>query len=98
MKRSRQLVLALRECVTSFTATTLLEDERHHTLSACVQLHPLDGPPAVVCINPGQGFKALTEDQQLKHHRIIIEVRNAKNHNKNPVAEMVVQEIENELP
>ena len=27
IKRSRQLILVLRECVTSFTATTLLEDE-----------------------------------------------------------------------
>ena len=32
IKRSRQLILVFRECVTSFTATTLLEDERHNTL------------------------------------------------------------------
>ena len=89
IKPSRQLVLVLRECVTSFTVTTLLEDERHHALGdaiirLCTQLSPVDGPPA---------FKALTEDQQLKHHRITIEVGNAKN----PVLERVVQEIENEF-
>ena len=98
IKPSRQLVLVLRECVTSFTATTLLEDERHHTLRdaiirLCAQLSPLDGPPAVVRTDLASGFKAQAEDQQLKHHRITIEVGNAKN----PVLERVVQEIENEF-
>ena len=98
IKPSRQLVLVLRECVTSFTATTLLEDERHHALRdaiirLCPQLSPLDGPPAVVRTDLASGFKAQAEDQQLKHHRITIEVGNAKN----PVLERVVQEIKNEF-
>ena len=67
IKRSRQLILVLRECVISFTATALLEDERHHTLRdaiirLCIQMCPLDGPPAVVRTDPAPGFKALTED------------------------------------
>ncbi|KAL9978907.1 hypothetical protein ACROYT_G016491 [Oculina patagonica] len=102
IKRSRQLILVLRECVTSFTATTLLEDERHNTLRdalirLCVQMRPLDGPSAVIHTDPASGFKALTEDLLLKHHRITIEIGNAKNRNKNPVAERAVQEVENEL-
>jgi hypothetical protein len=32
MKRERQLVLVVRECVTSFTFTKLLESERRHDL------------------------------------------------------------------
>ena len=77
IKRSRQLVLVLRECVTSVTAATLLEDERHNTLRdalirLCVQLRPLDGPTAVVRTNPAPGFKALRDDQLLKHHRITL--------------------------
>ena len=32
LKRSRQLILVLRECVTSYTSTVVLEDERHQTL------------------------------------------------------------------
>ena len=102
IKRSRQLILVLRECVTSFTATTLIEDERHTTLRdaiirLCVQMRPLDGPPAVVRTDPAPGFKALTDDQLLKHHRITIDLGHAKNQNKNPVAERAVQELENEL-
>ena len=102
IKRSRQLILVLRQCVTSFTPTTLLEDERHHTLRdaiirLCIQMRPLDGPPAVVRTDPAPGFKALTEDQQLKHHRITLDLGHPKNRNKNPVAERAVQEFENEL-
>ena len=102
IKRSRQLVLVLREYVTSFTATTLLEDEQHNTLRdalirLCVQMRPLDGPSAVKRTDPASGFKALTEDLLLKHHRITIEIGNAKNRNKNPVAERAIQEVENEL-
>ena len=88
--------------MTSFTATTLIEDERHTTLRdaiirLCVQMHPLDGPPAIVRTDPAPGFKALTGDQLLKHHRITIDLGHAKNQNKNPVAERAVQELENEL-
>ena len=102
IKRSRQLVLVLRECVTSFTATTLIEDELHTTLRdaiirLCVQMRLLDGPPAVVRTDPAPGFKALTDDQLLKHHRITIHLGHANNQNKNPVAERAVQELENEL-
>ena len=102
IKRLRQLILVLRECVTSFTATTLIEDERHHTLRdaiirLCVPIRPLDGPPAIIRTDPAPGFKALTDDQQLKHHRITIDLGHGKNQNKNPVAERAVQELENEL-
>ena len=60
-------------------------------------MRPLDGPSAVIRTDPASGFKALTEDLLLKHHRITIEVGSAKNRNKNPVAEREVQEVENEL-
>ena len=58
---------------------------------------PLDRPPAVVRTDPAPGFKVLTEDQQLKHHRITLDLGHPKNRNKNPVAERAVQEFENEL-
>lgn len=53
MKRARQLVLVVRECVTSFTVAMLVEDECHQTLRnglirLCVELRPLDGPFAVI--------------------------------------------------
>ena len=100
IKRSRQLILVLRECVASFT--TLMEDERYHTLRdaiirLCVEMRPLDGPPAIVCTEPAPVFKALTDDRLPKHHRIAIDLGHAKNQNKNLLAERAVQELENEL-
>lgn len=56
-KRSRLLILVLRESVTSYTATMVIEDERYHTLHdalvrLCIQLRPLDGPPAIIRTDP----------------------------------------------
>ena len=81
----------------------VIEDERHHTLCdalvrLCIQLRPLDGPPAVIRTDPAPGFKSLVNDQLLQHHRIVLELGNPKNPNRNPVAERAVQELEIELP
>lgn len=102
VKRNRQLILVIRECVTSFTTTTLLEDERHNTLRnalirLCIELRPLNGPPAVIRTDPAPGFKALTNDELLRSYRLSIETGRIKNTNKNPVAERAVQELECEL-
>ena len=80
----------------------MIEDDRHRTLHdaiirLCVQMRPLDGLPVFVRTDLAPGFKVLTDDQQLKHHRITIDLGHAKNQNKNPVAEKAVQELENEL-
>ena len=102
IKRSRQLIFVLRETVTSYTSSVSLEDERHQTLrdanlKLCLELRPMDGAPAVIRTDPAPGFKALVNDPLLKKHRIIIELGQAKNPNKNPVAERAVQELETEL-
>ena len=102
IKRSRQLIFVLRETVTSYTSSVSLEDERHQTLrdaivKRCLELRPMDGPPAVIRTDPAPGFKALVNDPLLKKHRITIELGQAKNPNKNPVAERAVQELEVEL-
>ncbi|KAK3748513.1 hypothetical protein QZH41_008577, partial [Actinostola sp. cb2023] len=102
IKRARQLILVLRECATSYTKTLLLSDECKDTLRdalirLCVEMRPLDGPPAVIRTDPAPGFKALTEDKFLHQQRITLEIGRVKNPNKNPVAEKAIQELENEL-
>ena len=102
LKRAKQLVFVLRECVSSYTATCLIPDERRDTLRdalirLCVELHPLDGPPAVVRTDPAPGFTSLQHDQQLAGLGISIEVGHPKNVNKNPVAEKAIRELEDEL-
>lgn len=102
IKRERQLIFVVRECVTSFTATMLVTDERAQTLrdgilQLCAELHPLDGPFAVIRTDPAPGFVALCNDELLNRHRISIEVGRVKNKNKNPVAEKAIRELESEI-
>ncbi|XP_014678553.1 PREDICTED: uncharacterized protein LOC106818350 [Priapulus caudatus] len=102
LRRERQLVLVVREEVTSFTAACLIDSERHETLRdalilLCIGLRPMDGPVAVVRTDPAPGFAALIDDGLLKRHRVCIEIGRVKNVNKNPVAERAVQELEDEL-
>ena len=102
IKHSRQLIFVLRETVTSYTSSLFLENECHQTLRdaivrLCLEMHPMDGPPAVLRTDPAPGFKALFNDPLLKQHRITIELGHAKNPNKNPIAKRAFQELETEL-
>lgn len=52
MRRERRIILVLRECVTSYTFTKLLESERTQELHDAIirllaEVHPLDGPFAI---------------------------------------------------
>ena len=102
LKQNRQLILLLRECVTSYTTTCLLNSEDHASLrdgliSLAVELRPLDGPHAVIRVDPAPGFSKLKNDKLLYSNRIALDIGRVKNKNKNPVAEKAIQELENEL-
>ncbi len=102
LKRNLQLIFVLRECVTSYTATCLIQDERSETLRSALlrttlELRPLDGPPAVVKTDSAPGFASLVTDKLLTQHGLSIEIGRAKNINKNPIAERAVQELEAEI-
>jgi len=66
-------------------------------MSLCMDLHPLDGPLAVVRTDAAPGFVALVDDSLLKQHHICIEIWRVKNINKNPVAEKPIQGLEAEI-
>ena len=102
MKRARQLILVVRECSTSYTSAIHIPDERAASLRdgllmLCTPLRLLDGPPAIVRCDPAPGFQALANDPQLSATRLQIEIGEAKNPNKNPVAERAIQELREEL-
>ena len=99
IKRHCQSILVLRECTTSFTVSFLIPDERHDTLRDAltwliIDLHPLDGPRAIVRVDPAPGFASMSSNDSLKHLKVAIEVGRVKNNNKNPVAEKAVRELE----
>ena len=102
IKRERQLIFVLREEVTAFTKTCIVENERADSLRdalvcLCLDFRPLDGPLAVIRTDPAPGFVALLNDQVLSKHRLSIELGDAKNSNKNPIAERAIREVREEL-
>ena len=102
LKRDHQLILPLRKTVTSYIAACIVSYEKQTTLreaSACLatKLHPLDGPPAVIRVDPAPGFMALRNDETFKSLRLSLEIGRVKNPNKNPVVEKAILELEEEL-
>ena len=102
IKHYRQLILVLRECTTSFTASCLVHDEKHDTLrdaltQLIVGLHPLDGPRAIIRVDPSPGFQSMANNDSLNHLNVTIDVGRVKNKNKNRVPEKAVRELEEEL-
>ena len=102
IKRQRQAILLLRECSTSYTNTCIIPDEKYDTLRDAltrliVELHPIDGPRAVVRVDPAPSFVSLSNNDGLKHLNVWLDVGRTKNKNKNPVAEKAIQELEEEL-
>ena len=79
-----------------------MENEQYITLRdnlirLCIELRPLDGPPAVIRTDPAPSLARLVHDELLKHHRLCIEIGRIKNPNKNPNVEKAVRECEDEL-
>ncbi len=102
IKRCRQLIFVLRECSTSYTRSLLIPNEQANSIrtalvSLCLDIRPMEGPMAVVRVDPGPGFIALQNDTTLSSINVQLEIGRAKNENKNPVAEKAVRELEDEI-
>lgn len=98
MRRYRQFVLVMRETVSSYTLTCLVENERHETLRdaivmLCAGVKPHGSGGATIRVDPGPGLVALKDDSCFKAHGIVLDIGRAKNPNKNPVAEKAIQEL-----
>ena len=102
IKDNGQLILFIRESISSITAATIIPDEKATSLRDGIiitisGLRSSMSPPAVVRSDPASGFRQLVNDQSLCAMNLRIELGDAKNPNKNPVAESAVQEIRAEL-
>ena len=102
INRYRQLILVLRECTRSFSASCLVHDEKHDTLrdaltQLIVGLQPLDSPRAIIRVDPSPGFQPMVNNDSLNHLNVTIDVGRVKNKNKSPVAEKAVRELDEEL-
>ena len=102
VKRYRQLILVLRETVSSYTLTSLIESEKREHLRdglliLSVGLRSLCDHGVTIRVDPAPGFSALHNDKDLLSHGIKLELGHAKNPNKNPAAERAVEELGLEL-
>ena len=101
-RRQRQLILELRETVSSYTLTTLIQSEKHKDLRnalivLCSQLRSLHDGGATIRVEPAPGFCALASDPILLSHGITLEIGRVKNPHENPVAERDIEELGLEL-
>lgn len=102
LRRYRQFILILRETVTSYTVTCLIENERHETLRdallvLCADIRTHGDSGSLIRVDPAPGLVKLTNDALLSRHGIKLEIGTIKNVNKNPIAEHAVMELGQEL-
>ena len=101
LKRNCQLILLLKETVSSYTLTLLIDSEKHTDLRdgivMLVSQARTSMEPITIRVDPAPGFQALRQDPILGRHGISLDIGEAKNANKNPVAERAVQELINEI-
>ena len=98
MRRYRQFVLVLRETVSSFTLTTLIDSERSNDLRdgllfLCSEVRCLGDGGIHIRVDSAPGLVSLVNDPTLEKHGITLEVGSVKNINKNPVAEHAIKEL-----
>ena len=99
MKRNKQLVLVVRETVSSYTVTMFVSGEGKEPLreALLVLCLPIKTSHGKVRIDSGPGIAALVNDPVLLENGLVVEVGRVKNVNKNPVAEKAIEELGNEI-
>ena len=102
IRRELQMILIIRENVSSLTDATFIQSEKAESLSGGLirllsKLRPPSSPPVCVRVDPGTGFQAVSKDQKLTSQGINLEVGSAKNINKNPIAERSISEMHGEI-
>jgi hypothetical protein len=98
MKRNKQLVVVLRETVSAFSFTMFVTDEkrdsmRNAILTLCADVRSLGDQNIYIRVDPAPGLSSLASDPILQAHGIQVVIGQAKNVNKNPVAERCIQEL-----
>ena len=104
IKRSSQLVLVLRESVSSYTQSTMISRETAEELAAGLLklanlIRPSDMTAMTIRVDPHPSHRSLFRDSQslLSKHNVMLEIGREHNVNKNPVAEKAVRELIKEM-
>ena len=102
LKRELQLILVLRENVSSITDAMFIQNEKAESLKGGLimllsKLRPPSSPSVSIRVDPGTGFQAVSKDPDLSSQGVCLEIGNAKNINKNPIAEKAIGELHGEI-
>ena len=104
IKRNSQLVLVLRECVSSYTQSQLISRETAEEISEGLVvlanlIRPSDMTPMTIRVDPHSSHRSLfkNEGSLLVKHNIHLEIGREHNVNHNPVAEKAVRELIKEM-
>ena len=102
IKRSGQMILMVREYVSSYSLAKLIQNEKATTLRSTLiillnELTPKSGPLVNVKVDPASACRSLVNDAELKSSGLTLELGHPKFVNKNPVAERAIREMHSEL-
>ena len=102
IKREGQLILLVRENISSLIHGTLISSEssqslRDGLLIALSRFRPSSGAEVKIRLDGATGFQGLITDPTLKSFHINLEIGEAKNINRNPIGERSISEFHIEL-
>ena len=106
VKRNSQLIMTLRETVSSYTLAEIIPSETIPDLTSSIQrlsnlMRPSSLVPITIRLDPHPShrgmFIRIQNDEGLASHNVKIEIGRELNVNKNPVAEKAVRELIREL-
>jgi hypothetical protein len=98
MRRYKQYILVLRETVTSYTRTALIDNERHDTLRNALLIMTSDFKSGndsgiTIRVDAAPAFQSLSKDQILDQQGIRLVIGRLKNMNKNAVVDKAIEEL-----
>ncbi|NRB15972.1 MAG: hypothetical protein HRU29_16410 [Rhizobiales bacterium] len=102
IRRERQFILVVRENVSSLTDAVFIPREdgmslKEGLVKVLSRLRSPASPPVSIRVDPATGFQSIVKDHMLISHGVHLELGEAKNVNKNPIAERCISEVHAEI-
>ena len=102
IKREKQLILLVRETITSYSDLVFIKSEKSEDVAEGIvkiitKLRSNSSPNINIRVDPGTAFQSLQNNKLLASLNIVLEIGDAKNINKNPIGERGISEVLEEI-
>ena len=102
IRREKQFILLMRESISSFTDAVIIPNETADSLRDGIillasRMRSPVSPHAVIRTDPASALRSLVNSTALSKMNLQIELGDAKNINKNPIAEKAIEELHAEI-